>query len=79
MVLIFGGTTEGRTAVRVLDEAGTPYYYSTKSDTQQIECKHGTRVAGGMDTSEMQNFCTRMTSGLSWMPHTPLPPNCTPI
>ena len=59
MVLIFGGTTEGRTAVRVLDEAGSPYYYSTKSDTQQIECKHGTRVAGGMDTSEMQDFCTR--------------------
>ena len=59
MVLIFGGTTEGRTAVRVLDEAGSPYYYSTKSDTQQIECKHGTRVAGGMATSEMQNFCTR--------------------
>lgn len=59
MVLIFGGTTEGRTAVRVLDEAGSPYYYSTKSDTQQIECKHGTRVTGGMDADEMQDFCSR--------------------
>ena len=59
MVLIFGGTTEGRTAARVLDEAGSPYYYSTKSDTQQIECKHGTRVAGGMDADAMTDFCSR--------------------
>ena len=58
MVLIFGGTTEGRIAVRVLDQAGTPYYYSTRGNAQQIECKHGTRVAGGMDHDAMLAFCT---------------------
>ena len=31
MILVFGGTTEGRKAVEVLEEAGTPYYYSTKT------------------------------------------------
>ena len=58
MILIFGGTTEGRTAVKVLDEAGSPYYYSTRGNAQQIECKHGTRVAGGMDCDAMTEFCS---------------------
>lgn len=79
MVLIFGGTTEGRTAVRVLDEAGSPYYYSTKSDTQQIECKHGTRVAGGMDADAMTDFCTCHDIRLIVDAAHPLPASCTPI
>lgn len=58
MILIFGGTTEGRIAVRVVDQAGNPYYYSTRGNTQQIECKHGTRIAGGMDQDAMHTFCT---------------------
>ena len=58
MILIFGGTTEGRTAVKVLDEAGSLYYYSTRGNAQQIECKHGTRVAGGMDHDAMMEFCS---------------------
>ena len=58
MILIFGGTTEGRTAVKVLDEAGSPYYYSTRGNAQQIECKHGTRVVGGMDCDAMTEFCS---------------------
>jgi len=32
MILILGGTTEGRTAVKVADEAGKPYFYSTKGE-----------------------------------------------
>ena len=57
MIIIFGGTTEGRTAAKVLDEAGSPYYYSTRGNAQQIECKHGTRVTGGMDRNTMLEFC----------------------
>ena len=57
MIIIFGGTTEGRTAAQVLDEAGSPYYYSTRGNAQQIECKHGTRVTGGMDRNTMLEFC----------------------
>lgn len=57
MVLIFGGTTEGRAAVRTLDEAGSSYYYSTRGKTQQLECKHGTRINGEMDRKSIQDFC----------------------
>ncbi|MCR9011433.1 cobalt-precorrin-5B (C(1))-methyltransferase CbiD [Gabonibacter chumensis] len=57
MVLIFGGTTEGRTAVRTLDEAGSSYYYSTRGKTQQLECRHGTRINGEMDRKSIQDFC----------------------
>ena len=32
MILVFGGTTEGRKAVEVLEEGGSPYYYSSCSD-----------------------------------------------
>lgn len=37
MILILGGTTEGRVAVRVVDEAAATYYYSTKGTLQSIE------------------------------------------
>lgn len=57
MILILGGTTEGRTAVKVTDEAGKPYFYSTKGEWQEIVCKHGTRITGGMNTEEMKSFC----------------------
>ena len=49
MILILGGTTEGRTAVKVADEAGKPYFYSTKGEWQEIQCKHGIRITGGMN------------------------------
>ena len=57
MILILGGTTEGRLAVRVADAAGSPYWYSTRDALQQIECLHGTHVTGAMDASAMVGFC----------------------
>lgn len=57
MILILGGTTEGRAAVRVADEAATTYYYSTKGTTQSIECAHGIRLTGAMNAEEMECFC----------------------
>lgn len=57
MILILGGTTEGRVAVKVADEAGNPYYYSTKSEWQKIVCKNGVRLTGGMDILSMESFC----------------------
>ena len=35
MIIVFGGTTEGRKAVKELEEAGKPYYYSTKGAGHQ--------------------------------------------
>lgn len=57
MILILGGTTEGRVAVRVADEAAATYYYSTKGTLQSIECAHGIRLTGAMNVEEMECFC----------------------
>lgn len=58
MLLILGGTTEGRTAVRVADEAGKSFYYSTKGSDQQVESGHGIRLCGAMDAAAMAQCCT---------------------
>ena len=57
MILVFGGTTEGRKAVEVLEEAGTPYYYSTKTGEQDIVLHNGQRTDGAMDEEAMRLFC----------------------
>ncbi len=56
MILIFGGTTEGRRAVQALEEAGQPFWYSTRGNEQDIPLVHGTRVTGGMDMTAMRQF-----------------------
>ena len=57
MILILGGTTEGRAAVRIADEGSAPYFYSTKGSLQEIDCAHGIRLTGGMDTASMETCC----------------------
>ena len=57
MILVFGGTTEGRKAVEVLEEGGLPYYYSTRSDGQKIELVHGIHLTGSMEVPEMIQCC----------------------
>lgn len=57
MILVFGGTTEGRKAVEVLDEAGQAYYYSTKTGEQDLTSHHGIRIDGAMDHEAMTAFC----------------------
>ena len=57
MVLVFGGTTEGRKAVEVLEEGGNTYYYSTKTGEQDITLHHGQRIDGALDAEAMQTFC----------------------
>ena len=71
MILVFGGTTEGRKAVEVLEEGGgrepdeclaegtqgKTYYYSTKTGEQAITLHHGLRIDGAMDAEAMQAFC----------------------
>lgn len=57
MILILGGTTEGRLAVKVADEAGSPYYHSTRGIQQEIACRNGIHLTGGMDVEAMTSFC----------------------
>ena len=57
MILVFGGTTEGRKAVEVLEEAGNAYFYSTKTGEQDISLHNGQRIDGALDGEAMQVFC----------------------
>jgi len=59
MILVFGGTTEGRQAAEVLEEAGSTYYYSTKTGEQQLTLHHGIRVDGAMDAEAMTAFISQ--------------------
>ena len=56
MILVFGGTTEGRRAAEVLEEAGNAYYYSTKTGEQELTLHHGVRTDGTMDDEAMRQF-----------------------
>lgn len=57
MILVFGGTTEGRKAVEVLEEGGKSYFYSTKTGEQDITLHNGQRIDGALDDDAMRMFC----------------------
>ena len=57
MILVFGGTTEGRKAAAVLEEGGSPYFYSTKTGEQDLTLHHGQRIDGALDAEAIQHFC----------------------
>ena len=59
MILVFGGTTEGRRAAEVLEEAGSPFFYSTKMGEQDLSLQHGTRIDGAMDAEAMKTFISQ--------------------
>ena len=56
-LLIFGGTTEGRLAVDVFEQAGKPFYYSTKGDLQKVDMHNGVHVTGAMTVDDIVSFC----------------------
>ena len=64
MILVFGGTTEGRQAVAALDRAGKPFHYSTRSDLQRVESKNAVRVTGALDADDITTFCRENSIGL---------------
>ncbi len=56
-LLIFGGTTEGRLAVDVCEQAGKPFYYSTKGDLQKVDMHNGVHITGAMTADDIVAFC----------------------
>ena len=56
-ILVLGGTTEGRMAAGVLEESGSPFFYSTKTGEQDLQLSHGTHISGAMDSAAMARFC----------------------
>lgn len=57
MILVFGGTTEGRIAIKTLDEGEGNYIYSTFGSSQKVECGHGIHISGAMSECDMLNVC----------------------
>jgi len=55
MILVFGGTTEGKVVAELLDFLGEPYFYSTKTCT--LVRIGGQIIAGAMDTGQIKAFC----------------------
>ena len=56
-LLVFGGTTEGRLAVDVCEQAGKPFYYSTKGDLQKVDMHNGVHITGAMTADDIVAFC----------------------
>ena len=59
MILVFGGTTEGRKTAEVLEESGSPFFYSTKTGEQDITLHHGTVINGAMNREAMTAFARK--------------------
>ncbi|WP_343669350.1 precorrin-6A/cobalt-precorrin-6A reductase [Chitinophaga sp.] len=57
MILVFGGTTEGRKTITLLEQAGIPYCYSTKSKLEIPPQTYGTYRHGPLTTTALQEFC----------------------
>ncbi len=55
MILLFGGTTEGIKAGKLLDFLGEPYFYSTKE--QSAQKVKGKFIIGEMNELTMKEFC----------------------
>ena len=58
MILVIGGTSEGRIAADTLDEGDGTYFYSTLGPEQDVTCARGVRILGGMNAEEMAGFGT---------------------
>lgn len=58
MILVFGGTTEGKKTAALLDFLGEPYFYSTKTKSK-IEIK-GNHISGEKGVDEISELCHKM-------------------
>ncbi len=55
MVLVFGGTTEGKQVASILDDLELPYYYSTK--TKVAFMGKGKPIYGALTATKIDAFC----------------------
>jgi len=57
MIIVFGGTTEGRIVASQLNKAGKKFYYSTKRELKALELENVEHLHGVMDVERMHSFC----------------------
>ncbi len=56
MILIIGGTTEGRNAAAAVDRENKPFFYSTRDGLQTIDCTNAIMRSGAMDVDGLSAF-----------------------
>ncbi len=56
MIMVFGGTTEGKIAARCLDAKAMEYLYSTRSETEPFFMKCGEYRFGALDEGQMASL-----------------------
>jgi len=57
MILVFGGTTEGKKVAGILEKAACPYYYSTKTNIDFQAGEYGRYRHGALTATQLQIFC----------------------
>ncbi|PWV56183.1 precorrin-6A reductase [Chitinophaga sp. S165] len=57
MILVFGGTTEGKKVAGILEKAACPYYYSTKTCIDFQPGAYGQYRYGPLTADALQTFC----------------------
>ncbi len=58
MILIFGGTTEGRIAAEVCDRAANGYLYATKGGDQRLASSYAEQICGSMESPDIERVIT---------------------
>ncbi|WP_222597087.1 precorrin-6A/cobalt-precorrin-6A reductase [Chitinophaga pinensis] len=67
MILVFGGTTEGKKVAGILEQHARHYYYSTKTAIDFKGGTYGQYRHGAMTTEDLQAFC--VTQGVKAIVH----------
>jgi len=57
MILVFGGTTEGRRVAGVLNGLSVPFIYSTKTPGKALGFEWATQRVGALETPQLEHFC----------------------
>ncbi|PSL26385.1 precorrin-6A reductase [Chitinophaga ginsengisoli] len=57
MILVFGGTTEGKKVAGILEKVACPYYYSTKTSIDFQAGPYGRYRHGALTAAQLQTFC----------------------
>ncbi|TKG95544.1 cobalt-precorrin-5B (C(1))-methyltransferase [Puteibacter caeruleilacunae] len=57
MILIFGGTTEGKKAITIAEQLKVQYIYSTLTKTNHTVGRHGETIQGGLEAGDISYLC----------------------
>ncbi|MFK7059167.1 precorrin-6A reductase, partial [Flavobacterium oreochromis] len=59
MILVFGGTTEGKKVAKWLEKRALPYFYSTKTEIEFDQGQFGHYRFGAFTTTDLISFCQK--------------------